>query len=104
MVKGLSIFREHLAAFERHFVLIGGTACVEWFAAQGLEFRSTKDLDLVLLIENVEPSFVGALRTFLREGGYETRERSDGSPRALPVRKACGQPLPGHDRTLQQES
>jgi hypothetical protein len=80
MVKGLSIFRERLAAFERHFVLIGGTACVEWFAAQGLEFRSTKDLDLVLLIENVEPSFVGALRTFLREGGYETKERSNGSP------------------------
>jgi hypothetical protein len=80
MVKGLSIFRERLAAFERHFVLIGGTACVEWFAAQGLEFRSTKDLDLVLLIENVEPSFLSALRTFLREGGYETKERSNGSP------------------------
>ena len=80
MVKGLSIFREHLAAFERHFVFIGGTACVEWFASQDLPFRSTKDLDVVLLIENMEPSFVGALRTFLREGGYETRERSDGSP------------------------
>jgi len=80
MVKGLSIFRERLAAFESHFVLIGGTACVEWFAAQGLEFRSTKDLDLVLLIENVEPSFVGALRTFLREGGYENKERTNGSP------------------------
>ena len=80
MVKGLSIFRERLAAFESHFVLIGGTACVEWFAAQDLAFRSTRDLDVVLLIENIEPSFVGALRTFLREGGYEIKERSAGFP------------------------
>jgi hypothetical protein len=35
---------------------------------------------VVLLIENIEPSFVGALRTFLREGGYEVKERTDGSP------------------------
>ena len=80
MVKGLSIFRERLAAFERHFVLIGGAACVEWFASQDLVFRRTKDLDVVLLIEDVDPSFVGALRTFLREGGYELKERSNGSP------------------------
>jgi hypothetical protein len=80
MVKGLSIFRERLAAFERHFVLIGGTACVEWFAAQDLAFRSTKDLDVVLLIENVDTVFVSALRTFLKEGGYEVKERNDGSP------------------------
>lgn len=80
MVKGLSIFRERLAAFERHFVLIGGAACVEWFASQDLVFRRTKDLDVVLLVENVDPSFVSALRTFLSEGGYEVKERSDGSP------------------------
>ena len=80
MVRGLSIFRERLAVFESHFVLIGGAACVEWFATQNLAFRSTKDIDVVLLIENIEPSFVGALRAFLKEGGYETKERSDGSP------------------------
>ncbi len=40
MVKGLSIFRECLAAFERHFVLIGGAACVEWLArGAGREFN-----------------------------------------------------------------
>jgi hypothetical protein len=80
MVKGLVMFRERLAAFERHFVLIGGAACVEWFASQDLPFRSTKDLDVVLLIENVDSSFVGALRKFLSEGGYEIKERNEGSP------------------------
>lgn len=40
MVKRLSIFRECLAAFERHFVLIGGAACVEWLArGAGREFN-----------------------------------------------------------------
>ena len=80
MVKGLNLFRERFAPFERHFVLIGGTACFEWFATQDLQFRSTKDIDMVVLIEAIDRPFVSALRTFLEEGGYQKKERSDGSP------------------------
>jgi len=43
MVKRLSIFRECLAAFERHFVLIGGAACVEWLVEQGGNLISAKN-------------------------------------------------------------
>ena len=79
MVKGLNLFRERFAPFERHFVLIGGAACFEWFATQDLQFRSTKDIDMVVLIEAIDRPFVSALRTFLEEGGYQKKERSDGS-------------------------
>lgn len=80
MVKGLAIFRERFRAFEGAFTLIGGAACDEWFSNQGLPFRATKDLDIVLMIEGLDPRCVAALWAFVTEGGYEIRERNDGTP------------------------
>jgi hypothetical protein len=83
MVRGLGIFREHFKDFEGAFVLIGGAACHEWFAAEGLEFRATKDFDMVLVIEVIEPAFVAALRTFIADGGYGIRQRTQDGPPIL---------------------
>ncbi|MEI8310304.1 MAG: hypothetical protein WCH98_06075 [Verrucomicrobiota bacterium] len=80
MVKGLDIFRDHFRQFEGFFTLIGGAACVEWFDAEQLEFRATEDLDLVLMIEVLNQDFITAIRTFIKEGEYEIRERSEGAP------------------------
>ncbi len=80
MVRGLAIFRERFRAFDGAFTLIGGAACDEWFTNQGLPFRATKDLDIVLMLEVLDPKFVAALWSFVTEGGYEIRERSDGTP------------------------
>ena len=80
MVKGIEIFRNRFRAFERSFILIGGAACDEWFTRQGLAFRATKDLDIVLLIEVLDREFVAAMRAFVEEGGYEIRQRAKGSP------------------------
>lgn len=80
MVKGLDLFRQRFREFEGAFVIIGGAACHEWFSQQGEEFRSTKDLDIVLIVEMVEPTFVAALRGFITEGKYEIQEKSDQSP------------------------
>jgi hypothetical protein len=51
-------FREHFADYRKSFVLIGGVACHEWLATQGLEFRVTKDMDMVLIVEALEAAFV----------------------------------------------
>lgn len=80
MVRGLDIFRERFKEFESSFVLIGGAACDEWLGAAGLEFRGTKDLDIVLLIEVLSPAAIKALRTFVAHGGYEIREKTEGVP------------------------
>jgi hypothetical protein len=65
MVRGLAVFREHFRRFEGCFTLIGGAACDDWFASQGLQFRATKDLDLVLMIEVLDQNFIAAMRAFL---------------------------------------
>ena len=80
MVKGLDIFRERLGKFAESMTFIGGAACDEWFAAMGLEFRTTKDLDIVLLIEVIAPEMIKALRIFINEGGYQIRQRTEGVP------------------------
>ncbi|MCA9759527.1 MAG: hypothetical protein KDA27_27275, partial [Candidatus Eisenbacteria bacterium] len=83
MIRGLDIFRERFRQHEGSLVLIGGAACDDWFSRQDLEFRVTKDLDVVLLIEAVDLEFVVAMRQFIEDGGYQIRERSEGGPPVL---------------------
>ena len=83
MVRGLELFREHFREDEGSIVLIGGAACDEWFADAGLAFRATRDLDLVLIVEALEPEMVARFRQFVDEGEYEIRERSEGGPPVL---------------------
>jgi hypothetical protein len=48
MVRRLGIFQERFAAYADQYVLIGGTAASLTMEEAGLEFRATKDLDIVL--------------------------------------------------------
>lgn len=80
MVRGLDIFRERFRPFQGMMTLIGGAACDEWFTTVGLTFRATKDLDLVIMVDEVDPAFVSAMRAFVAEGGYKISERSEGVP------------------------
>ena len=78
MVVGLDKFREHFAEHADHYAVIGGTACSMIFEEVGVEFRQTNDIDMVLCIEVVDPSFAQSLKAFLNGGGYQARERSNG--------------------------
>lgn len=78
MVAGLDLFRAHFAGHGHQFVLIGGAACELLMGDVGLEFRATKDLDLVLIVEALDPAFSERFWAFIEAGGYEVRERSEG--------------------------
>ena len=80
MVNGIEIFRERFRPFTGDLTLIGGAACDEWFTSQGLQFRATRDLDLVVMIEELKPGFIAAMRAFVAEGQYKISERSKGIP------------------------
>jgi hypothetical protein len=71
MVKGLDIFRDYFKDFESCYTLIGGTACDFWLSGLGLRARATKDLDLVLIVEALDSSFVSRFWEFTRLGAYE---------------------------------
>jgi hypothetical protein len=77
MVRGLEIFREWFAAYADQYVLIGGTAATLTMEDGGLEFRATKDLDIVLHVEALTPAFGEAFWKFVDAGKYETRQVSE---------------------------
>jgi hypothetical protein len=77
VVKGLDIFRRHFDGHADQFILIGGTAATLAMEDAGLEFRATKDLDIVLHIEALQPAFGSAFWEFIERGGYAIRETSD---------------------------
>ena len=80
MVKGLDAFKEFFRDFQNQYVLIGGAACDIVFNEADLPFRATKDLDIVLIIEALTPEFGRRFWDFIREGGYENRVKSNGTP------------------------
>lgn len=77
MVRGLDVFREYFAGHADQFVLIGGTAATLAMEEAGLEFRATKDLDIVLHIEALTPEFGEVFWSFVEAGRYAIRQASD---------------------------
>jgi hypothetical protein len=77
MVKGLDVFRQHFAGCADQYVLIGGTAATLAMEDAGLDFRATKDLDIVLHIEALNAAFGTAFWAFVEQGRYAIREASD---------------------------
>jgi len=68
MIKGLDKFKAHFAQHTKLFVLIGGVACHEWLATQGLEFRATKDIDILLIVEALDQGFIARFWEFVEAG------------------------------------
>lgn len=77
MVRGLDLFRRHFAEEGDQYVLIGGTAAAIAMAEAGLEFRTTKDLDIVLHVEVLKPGFGETFWRFIEAGRYEVRQVHD---------------------------
>ena len=78
MVRGLELFKEHFKGHDDSYVLIGGTACDMAMDAAGEDFRVTKDLDIVLCVEELTPDFVRTFWEFVKAGRYDNRQRSTG--------------------------
>ena len=75
-LEGLDAFREHFGAFTNEYVVIGGAACSILMSAESLEFRSTKDIDMILILEAEKHADFGkAFWDFIKRGGYVCGER-----------------------------
>lgn len=79
-MRGIDKFRKCFEGHGGEYVLIGGGACNLLFGETGQDFRATKDLDLVLLVEALTPEFGRVFWDFVRAGGYENRQKSNGKP------------------------
>ena len=71
MVIGLEVLREAFKGYEDCYTIIGGTACDILMSRQNLDFRATKDIDMILLIENRFEEFGTVLWKFIKAGQYK---------------------------------
>lgn len=78
MVRGIKIFKERFGKYQGQYAFIGGTACDIILGKLGVDFRATKDLDIVLLIEALDETFVTELISFVEEGGYQHIDKGTG--------------------------
>lgn len=74
MVVGLDKFEEHFKEFSDCFVIIGGTACSILFREKDLQFRSTKDIDVVLILDEINGDFSKVFWEFIELGEYSSME------------------------------
>lgn len=80
MVRGIDSFRDWFRGYEEQYVLIGGTACDLLMSDEGLDFRATKDIDMVLIIEAIDVSFGKRFWDFIVEAQYEHCNSSTHEP------------------------
>jgi len=78
MVVGLDVFGAHFGDYKDRYVLIGGAASWLVLDAAGLEPRATKDLDIVLCVEALDPAFGRVFWEFIQAAGYKVQEKSEG--------------------------
>lgn len=80
MVKGIDIFQEYFNEYTDQYVLIGGAACSVSFEEQDINFgRTTKDLDIVLIVEAQTKEFGELFWKFIKDGKYRIRAKVMGN-------------------------
>ena len=88
---GFDHFCSYLSGLENLYVIIGGGAASILMEDEGLEFRATKDVDLVVLSRSEELNT--RILSYIKDGGYKTKEATEGSPRYYrfrePTKKDC---------------
>lgn len=78
MIKGLDSFKSFFKGFEDSYTIIGGTACYLIMESMDLDFRATKDIDLVIILESLSPDFGKRLWEYVEEAGYGHRNNNTG--------------------------
>ena len=57
MVTGFESFKRWFSEYSEQYAIIGGTACDLLMSEEGMDFRATRDIDMVLIVESLTPQF-----------------------------------------------
>ena len=70
MVRGIESFRTKFKDYADCYTVIGGAACDILMSEEDLSFRATKDIDMILLLEDRYQEFAKVFWEYIKEGGY----------------------------------
>lgn len=94
-MEGLNKFREAFKDFSNNYVIIGGTACNFTMRGTQVKARATRDIDMIIIVEQMTPEYGERLWQFILEGGYkpEKKKNTNGiSPKYEMYRFVNGKP------------
>lgn len=69
-MEGLDKFREAFEAYSNNYVIIGGTACDITMTGTAVKPRATHDIDMIVIVEKMNPEYGERFWQFIREAGY----------------------------------
>lgn len=78
MVHGIEKYKEYFLDYADHYVIIGGTACDIIMNNIDVDFRVTRDFDVVLIAEAFSEGFFSKIWQFIYDGGYNHKHKSSG--------------------------
>ncbi len=81
IVDGIGIFEKTFSKYKDSFIIIGGAACRVTLSDSRYTPRKTKDIDMVLVLENLDKDFIDAFWSFIKAGNYKCATRKDNDGR-----------------------
>ena len=79
-IRGIEHFTKYFKEFKNDYVIIGGGASAILLEDVGLEFRATKDIDIVILT-NSSRELNKKICKYVDDGGYKTKSGNKSGPR-----------------------
>lgn len=76
----LKSFREAFRDYTDYYTVIGGTACMILMEEAGQVFRATKDIDMILIMEDGGEQFGKIFWDYIIRGGYTCGQKKDSKP------------------------
>lgn len=70
MISGIESFRDKFKDYTDYYTIIGGAACDILLTEADQTFRATKDIDMILIMEDDFPEFASVFWEYIKEGGY----------------------------------
>ena len=67
MVEGIESFREKFRDYTDCYTVIGGAACDILMSEAEIAFRATKDIDMILILEDKKAEFAKAFWEYIRK-------------------------------------
>ena len=74
-MEGLVKFREAFVEYSENYVVIGGAACDITMTNTVVRPRTTHDIDMIVIVENMTEAFAKRFWQFVREAGYRPEKR-----------------------------
>lgn len=77
-INGLDRFAEHFKDFTDNYIIVGGTACSLALNDAGIPFRATKDIDMIITVEELSYAFGKRFWDFIKAGQYNVYKTKEG--------------------------